>query len=507
MIFLLPALTGLLLIASFPRADQGYLAWIAFIPLSAFLFRIHSAKKAFSGGFILGFLQYFVLLIWIPAVLSHYGGLSRILAWLAYTLLITLLACYPAAACGVAKHIGNRRGKAFILLFPGIWILFEYAQSFSPFGGLPWLLAGYSQSRYLGIIQIADLTGVYGISFLLVWTGAACWWLIESKGRGLRAYIPAIAAVLLIAGCLVYGEISLRKWWDAAPRFRAAMLQGNISFDDPGPVLRDKFLNGYIRMADHLKPFSTDLLVLPESPSPVFFESDADYRKLVEHLAERFPLGMVFNNISSREAGGEQRYFNSAYFLDRNGTLTGVYDKIHLVPFGEYIPLGRLFSFVEVISKDVGGFDPGMEYRVVRIGNRPANAVICFEAVFPDFVRRFVRQGSELIINLTNDGWYGNSAAPYQHLAIARFRAVENRRYMLRATNSGISAFIEPSGRIEASTGLFREAVCAGRFNFIASTTLYTRYGDVFVFLCAIISCGLVLAAGPRGFILRKRSA
>jgi apolipoprotein N-acyltransferase len=503
--FLLPALTGLLLIASFPRAGQGYLAWVAFLPLAVFLSRTVRIKQAFAGGFISGFVQFFALMIWMPPVLMRYGGLSPFLAWISYTLLGTVLACYPAAACAVAQCIIRKRGSPYILLFPCIWVLFEYAQSLSPFGGLPWLLAGYTQSGYLETIQIADITGVYGISFLLVWTGTACAWFIERR-RGFRALLPALVAVTLIAVCLAYGAVSVRDFSNVVPRFHAAMLQGNISYDDPAPTLQDKFRNGYVRMADRLGPQNPDLLILPESPSPIFFESDPGYRNTVEQLAKRFSMGLVFNDISSRETRDGLRYFNSAFFLDRNGALAGVYDKIHLVPFGEYIPLESLFSFVEVITKDVGAFESGKEPRIVRIGGRPANAIICFEAVFPGLVRLFVRQGSELIINLTNDGWYGNSAAPYQHLGIARFRAVENRRYLLRATNSGISAIIEPTGRIQAATGLLGEAICEGHFDFISAATFYSRYGDVFVFLCAIISCGLALLPGLHRVMVDKRS-
>ena len=277
------------------------------------------------------------------------------------------------------------------------------------------------------------------------------------------------------------------------------MLQGNISFDDSERVLRDKFQDGYVRMADRLSP--SDLLILPESPSPMNFESDSNYRRTLEFLAGRFPLGMVFNNVTYRGPEQNRQYFNSAYFLDRNGTLAGVYDKMHLVPFGEYIPLKELFSFMNTVSKDEDFFSPGSDYLVVTIGGHPANAIICFEAVFPRLVRGFVQRGSRLIINLTNDGWYGDSAAPYQHLEIARFRAVENRRYLLRATNSGISALVEPTGRIQGPTGILRQAICEGRFDFIGSDTLYTRYGDVFVLLCAIIPCGLAIWAG-----LHKRS-
>jgi apolipoprotein N-acyltransferase len=507
MIFLLPALAGLLLVASFQRIDQGYLAWVAFLPLTAFISRVRSIRGALWGGFITGIIQSFALLSWMPAVLTRYGGLSPGLAWIAYTLLVFLLACYPAAACCLTKYLIRSGGAPFILIFPAAWVVFEYAQSLSPFGGFPWLSAGYSQSRFLTVIQIADITGIYGVSFLLVWIGTVIFWVFRHTGRRLSIWMPSLAALLMVAGCIVYGKASLRKWETSAPRFRVAMLQGNISFDAPDNVVLDKFQNGYVRMADRLPPSGTDLLVLPESPSPVYFETNASYRGVIEQLAKRFPLGIVFNNIRREENAEVLHYFNSAYFVDRNGVLRGVYDKMHLVPFGEYIPLKKLFSFVEVISKDVGSFESGSEYRLVQVGDHPANSIICFEAVFPSLVRRFVHDGSELILNLTNDGWYGDSPAPYQHLAIARLRAVENRRFLLRATNSGISAVVEPSGSVQASTGILREAICEGRFDFVGERTFYARYGDVFVFLCAIILFGSVTFAVLRIKGIRKRLA
>jgi apolipoprotein N-acyltransferase len=491
MLLFLPALTGLLLVASFPRAGQGYLAWVAFVPLMVFVVQTRTRTRAFMCGFLAAAIELFVLLIWIPEVLAHYGGLPTALAWVAHGLMVSVLACYPAVACAVTKHLMIRGGKSFFLLFPVLWVLFEYAQSFSPFGGLPWLLAGYSQSGYLSLIQIADITGVYGVSFLVLWVNAAIVWTVLNRERRLLSYAPLVAAGLLTGSCLLYGSIALRRWESVRPDYRAAMLQGNLSVDDSEQALTGKFVKGYLRMADRLKPSSVDLLVLPESPSPVSFQDDASYRRVLQGLADRFRLGLIFNNIRFLGTGREESYFNSAYFLDRNGTLTGIYDKMHLVPFGEYIPLKKLFSFAETISKDVGGFSAGQDYRIVEIGGNPSNAIICFEAIFPGLVRRFVDEGSQLIVNLTNDGWYGRSAAPYQHLAITRFRAVENRRYLLRATNSGFSAIIEPTGRIQASTGLLQEAICEGRFAFLKEKTPFTCYGDVFIFLCAIISCGL----------------
>jgi apolipoprotein N-acyltransferase len=502
MLRFLPVFTGLLLVASFPQIHQGYLAWVAWIPLLTFIFYSKSAARAFIGGFIAAAIELFILLIWIPPVLDRYGGLSAVLAWVAYGLMVSLLACYPAVACAVTKRLMVRGGNSFLLVFPAIWVLMEFAQSVSPFGGLPWLLAGYSQTGCLPIMQMADIAGVCGVSFLVLWTNAAIAFLCLHAGR--PSYAPALVAGIAVAACFFYGNYSLRRWGSLRPVFHVAMLQGNISFDDPEELLVEKFRNGYRRMADSLKK-NHDLLILPESPTPVLFQDDTSYRQELDNLAARYPLGLIFNNIDRRESEGVKQYFNSAIFLDGNGMLKGIYDKMHLVPFGEYIPLKHLFFFTEIISKDVGEFHAGRDFRIVEIGGHPSNAIICFEAVFPSLVRQFVEKGSQLIVNLTNDGWYGRSVAPYQHLEIARWRAVENRRYLLRATNSGFSAVIEPTGNIQSSTGLMQEGICEGRFAFLSEKTIYTRYGDVLVFLCAIIFMGSVILAELKYVTFCKR--
>lgn len=486
MVWFLPILTGVLFAAAFPRTDLGFLAWIAFIPLVVFMIKVRAPSRVFLGGFLSGAVSLSILMIWIPAVLVRYGGLPAALAWAAFALMIATLACYPAAACALTKHLVRRGGEGYILMFPFAWIVMEYAQSLSPFGGLPWNLAGYSQSGYLNLIQFADIAGVFGVSFLLLWTNTALVWLVYRRGTR-SACAPLWAALLMIAACCGYGILLRRHWEDSAGRYRAAILQGNLLYEDADSVLSDKFRRGYVEMADTLAPGSVHLLVLPESPTPVAFQYDASYRAVLEKLSRRFSFGLIFNNIRSAETESGWKYFNSAYFLDGNGSLTGIYDKIHLVPFGEYIPLKKLFFFAEAITKDVGEFQPGNEYRILEVGRHPANAVICFEAVFPDLVRRFVNRGSQLIINLTNDGWYGNSSAPYQHLAIARFRAIENRRFLIRAANTGISAVIGPSGKIQSPTDLLQKAVSQGTFSFIEKKTPYTRYGNVLVFLCVII--------------------
>ncbi len=436
------------------------------------------------------------LLVWVPAVMSRYGGVPRAGSWGLYALLVSLQALYPAAACAWTGFLISRRGKGFLLTLPFAWVTLEYVESRFPFGGFPWLLAGYSQTGNLWIMQIADLTAVYGVSFLVLCANTALAWCLLHRRQGMRAMWPLGATGLLVALACAYGRASLSRWQSVPQGFTVAMLQQNLSIDEPESEMEWKYTEGYAKMADRLQTGQTDLLILPESPSPLSFQYDQSYRTLLCNLASRFPMGIVFNNIRYEQQDESLRYYNTAYFLDNKCAEVGRYDKIHLVPFGEYVPMKPLFNFVEAISKDVSDFQPGSAYTTVPLAGRPAATIICYEAVFPQLARAFVRRGAELLINLTNDGWYGNTAAPYQHLAMARWRAVENRRFLLRATNSGISAVIDPCGRIQVRSRLQQEDICTGHFGFVADQTVYCRYGDAFVFLCVIISSSLGAICG-----------
>ena len=562
-LFLLPAAAGLLLAAAFPRANQAWLGWAAWIPLILFIACAKSRRAAFLGGWLTGVIGFFILLRWMPEVMVSYGGMPPLLSWAAYALLVAVLACYPAAACAFTRWLISRRGERCLLFFPFAWIFMELAMSVSPFGGFPWLLAGYTQTSFLQVIQISDITGIYGVSFLLLCVNTAIAWFIKNYffdipangnifrawarifavrqgriGRGVLAavrkvkpdaalrqkdragaenvsvrgygkrgreiFMPLLAAAVLTGGVLIYGYAAVNRWEKSEAPYRAALLQGNLSVDDPHEVLYEKFEQGYIRMADGLVSDSVDVLILPESSAPKLFQTDDDYRRTMEDLARRYTFGLVLSNINLETLqDGTWKYYNSAFFLSGDGSLSGVYDKIHLVPFGEYIPMKKLLFFAETVSKEMGGFSAGAELRILPLGGRPANAVICFEAVFPDLVRRFVARGSQVIVNLTNDGWYGVSAAPYHHLEVARVRAVENRRYFLRSANTGFSAVIEPTGRIAVSTGLAEEATCLGRFGFIEEKTFYSRYGNVFAWLCVIISAAAGIWAA-RDWSFRK---
>lgn len=495
-LLLLPVFSGILAWASFPKLSQGYLAWVSLVPLVLYVARVQRPGRAFLGGMIAGTVQFLGLLYWIPRVLSHYGGVPAPGAWALFVLVAGILGCYPAAACALTRGCMNRSGPGFLLVFAPAWVTLEFVRSLVPFGGFPWLMIGYSQSDFLKLIQISDVTGVYGVSFLIVWVNVALVWILWHRRH---CALVALSGVVLLAVSYAYGTGSLHRWDQTQPQYRAALLQGNLSVDVPEATLAWKYQQGYVRMADQLGSRNVDLLILPESPSPVFYQFDPGYRAAMQGLAHRFPFGLVFNNISFRDAGGTFCYFNSAYFLNQDGTEAGRYDKIHLVPFGEYIPWQTLFFFSNTISRDVGNFHPGNSYLTVRLRDYSVNAIICFEAVFPDLSREFIRRGSQLIINLTNDGWYGDTSAPYQHLTMARWRAVECRRYLLRAANSGISAIVAPSGRIQVQTRLLREDTAVGGFAFLSKETFYARHGDSFPILCVIITCFALIWSLMRG--------
>ena len=497
-LILLSAFSGIAGFASFPRLDQGYLAWVALVPLLLAVAKARRARDAFLAGLTAGVLQWAALLVWIPRVLVLYGGVPAAVAWLMLLLLAVYMALFGATACALTRYC-MKCDTRWLMLFPWAWVSLELMRTYCILDGFPWLLVGYTQTSWLPLIQVADLSGVFGVTFLVVWINAAIAWLWIFGARKAAAFGPLLLGLALVAACLAYGQARLKQWHGGAAPYHAAILQGNLAFEDPYAVLAWKFRDGYLKMADALPISRPDLLVLPETPAPCSYQHDSEYRSAMAALARRTALGMVLSNIHHADTPGNARYFNSAYFLDANGQERARYDKIRLVPFGEYVPWRSLFFFADAITQDVGAFHPGRSFEVVTIAGHPMSAIICFEAIFPQLARRFAREGSGLLINLTNDQWYGASAAPYQHFQMVRWRAVENRRYVIRAANSGISAIIEPTGDVQTSTGLRRAEVCVGKFSFLSSQTFYSRHGDWFAALCAIIT------AIALGWCARKR--
>jgi apolipoprotein N-acyltransferase len=497
------AISGCLLSAVYPPYSTGWLAWFGLVPLIVVVCRCPGPRQALAAAWIASTVQCLLALRWIPSVLVDYGSVSKPLAGSLFAAMSVMLGASPAVPVGLARLV-TKNPAAVVLLIPFGWVLHELVLTSFPFGGFPWLLLGYSQTDWKWVSGVSAVTGVYGASFLVVVVNCAVAGFVTLPSRGLRLRVGAGAAALVCAG-LALGRSELWRETGRATH-SVAMLQANISMDESDEIRTRKFLEGYTEMGRRLPAGSADLLIIPESPSPLIFQFDERYRSAMAALARRHPLGMVLSNIAFDGHDSASRYFNSAYFLGPDGSERGRYDKVKLVPFGEYVPMQGLLGVAESISKDVGGFTPGRDLVAVPLGSSgPASALICFEAVFPQLSRGMVAGGAQVLINLSNDGWFRDTDAPHQHLNIARWRAMENHRYLLRATNSGITAVIKPDGTVTGPSGVLTEGVFTGRFSFESGTTQYTRRGDLFAAACAMIFVLSVCAAGLAGRLAHRR--
>lgn len=509
--------SGLLQILLFPKFSLSWVSWVALVPLLIALFRETAWQRALLLGWIFGLSFFSGCCYWILAVLQGYGDMHWSGALLLFALLIVYLSLFPGLfACAFSRLSLRFPGFCF-LLAPGLWVSTEYLRGHL-LTGFPWCLTGYALIDDTSLAQVAAFTGVYGVSFLVVW--------INGLIAGLFFRSGAAVGCLPIALAILSGL----AWWGVetpeaggAGKAHARLVQPHIPLDQPWDrPSQARLLDELIELS--LSPPATGsaaaleaaplpdephrvrLVIWPETPAPFYYHEDSSFRNRMNGLAELSGSWLLFGFVDwpAGDAGSNAGPYNSAGTVSPAGKLIAQYDKMHLVPFGEYVPWSWLFFFVEKISTGVGDYRPGSRVVVSRLeSGEKVGLFICYEAVTPDLVRRFVAEGAEVLVNITNDAWFGDSAAPHQHLLMARMRAVENRRYLLRAANSGISAVIDPFGRVLSSTGLHRRTVLDSDFRFRQAPTFYSRYGDVFAFLCLALS--LVSCVG-KGRIIRTKN-
>lgn len=496
--YLLAVVSGVLLALSFPKAELSFLSWIAFVPLFVACGQ-KSARKAARLGFVAGVAAYAGILYWINIVVTTYGKLPLPVSILVYLMLVVYLAAFFAVLCYLMRR-AEERGIPVVLSFPILWVGLEYLRSFL-LTGFPWASLGYSQYRILPLIQVADLTGVYGISFLIALANAVAFLLLKRfAGKGsesVYALRSTVVLILMLAAVLVYGSIRLRAPETGAP-VKVSLIQGNI---DQGikwdPAFMEATIAIYERLTRQAAAAGTDLVVWPESAAPFFFQEESPESYRIRALAKGIQGALLFGSPAYEDGEGRRRYFNSAFLVSPQGNVLGRSDKVHLVPFGEYVPLARLLPFVHKLVAGVGDFSPGESITPLDTSKGKVGVLVCFEGIFPDISRSYVRAGAGMLVNITNDAWYGRSSAPYQHLSMSVLRAVENRVPLVRAANTGITAIIDRNGRISQSTGLFQEAYLNGLVRPGAGGTVYTRFGDVFAIICLAASA-LIAAAGFR---------
>jgi apolipoprotein N-acyltransferase len=493
LLLLLP-LSAILLILSFPKIDQPLLAWIALIPL-LYVLKGKSVYRTFFLGWLCGFLFHIGLIYWIVVVTITYGKLIYPLGILVMLLLAGYLGLYVGFSFALARFIEIKTTFKSPLILPFTWVTMEYLKSFL-FIGFPWESLGYSQYRLLPLIQCADITGVYGISFLIVYINATIFLFLQSIPVRKIPYKEIILAILMLSSVSLYGKWRLTEIRDttkSSPTIKAGLIQGNVDQSIKwNRAFRRNVIDSHYQLSIKALQEKTRLIIWPEASTPFYFQSEKDYQDRIFDIIKGSDTYLLLGSPSYELRNGKMRNSNSAFLLSPTKKVLGKYDKMQLVPYGEYIPLKRFFPFIHKMVEGIGNFYPGQKISLLSLPEASFGVLICYEIIFPDLTRRFVKNGAQFLINITNDAWFGKTSAPYQHLSMATFRAVENRRFIARAANTGISALIDATGKIKSSSTLFTEAIITGTIAILTIPTFYTNYGDVFAILCTLISAILL---------------
>jgi apolipoprotein N-acyltransferase len=480
---------------------------VALVPL---LVALHGASewRAARLGYVTGAVSALGILYWTALVVIQYGGLPLPAGIAVMVALCLAVALFPLLFGWATARVVSTFGTAGLLGAPFLWVATELLRAHT-FFEFPWCLLGYSQHAFLPVIQVASVTAVYGVSFILAASSSlVAYAILETRPRRRSAALVGLAA--LLAATLGGGAWAMSRPVPETGRIVVGLVQGGIRQEDkwvPENALDN--VGRHLELTAEAARRGARLVVWPESAVPFLYDRDAGLAALLQETVRSHRIYLFFGNDDLDTASG--RIYVGAKLLSPEGRLTARYRKIHLVPFGEYVPLQRVFTFggrfAAKLVQEVSDFSPGKEAVTAVVDGHRIGGYICYEAIFPALVRRFPAAGAELLVNITNDAWYGTTSAPYQHLAMAAFRAVENRRYMVRAANTGITAVVDPWGRVLEPTRLFDRTVLVREVPLVAETTFYTRHGDLFAQGCAAVALALVAATIYRAKMHQRRES
>ncbi|HET6373148.1 MAG TPA: apolipoprotein N-acyltransferase [Candidatus Polarisedimenticolia bacterium] len=513
--FLLSACSGVLIGISFPgdpslpgflQEGIGPAAWFCLCPLLLAAAAARSAREAAVCGLLAGGIGYGAVLYWMAPFLIRWGRLSMTESVAVTALLVAYVAIYVAGFSACVRVWSARWGApAALLLAAPAWTALEYLRA-TALTGFPWCPLGVSQYRHLTIIQVADLAGVFGVSFVLVASSALAALLARRLGGERFSRMGRATGwtlVLLIAATLAYGWARLMREPSAGETLRVALVQANVPQEDRWEATeRDEIEAIHVEMTRNAAGAGAQLVVWSESSVPVSMTTHPEFGRRLESLASEAGADMVVGSVAYETRSGRRVPRNSAYLVRPDTGLAGRYDKIHLVPFGEYVPLHSLLFFLEPLVHEAGDFEPGESVTVLEGRHASLGVLICYEATFPELTRRWVAAGATLLVNMTNDSWYADTAMPRQHLAQSILRAVESRRFLLRCAATGISAIISPSGRITGGAAYGERSLVLGDAAVSRIITPYAWMGDAVSIMCVILtalSLLLALRADPLG--------
>jgi apolipoprotein N-acyltransferase len=479
--------SGGLFALAFPPYELPLLAPLALVPWLAALALEEKRWRGLVSGILFGLTYWSVSIPWIHYVVTTFGGQSKALGVVSVGLVAAFLAQWPAMVGWATVAFAPVASRRRLAIFPFLWLAAEHARS-NVYGGFPWNLTAEALYRHPVWLQSAAWFGSYGVGFLIVSVSA----LVAAAGifRSLRA-LAAAATLVLVAGGL--GAARLAKPPDpSAKPVTVALLQPNI----PQKARLDdsKDVENYAALLDHIDGAASgrpDLIVVPESAFPVYWETSRTLRRDLTAAVEDCRCAILFNDVDM--SSGDERYYNAARLLTPSG-LAGPYRKVHLVPFGEYVPLPEIFFFVRQVSTEIGEFSAAEEPAVLASGPWRVGTGVCYEILYPILAWKQVRGGANLLVTISNDSWYGAGGAQAQHFAGAVLRSVENERYLLRAAITGISGIVDEKGRIVAELGPNRQGIVRGGARLFETRTPWTRIGFAFSGLCDAIAVAVVLS-------------
>jgi apolipoprotein N-acyltransferase len=485
--------SAVILALAFPRTDWWVAGWFALVPLLIVAVGTRP-RAAFGWGWLYGVTFFVVLLRWLDFTFRTFSAIPWPLTWGVTLLLAAWCGLYVATVSGVVAALARRTSAAWALATaPCLWVGAEWLRGHL-LGGFPWGTLGYSQYLRLPVIQIAELGGVHAVSFVLLVVNAALAGALVLSWR--RAVSGLGLAAALVAAVLAFGSSRLAAT-PAPGEVQIALMQPAI--EQPlkwDPEHATVTLGIYLELTRQAGLGHPDLIVWPETAAPTPVRRDAGLLATLTALSRQLDVPLLVGSIDVLD-GVPNRFSNAAFLVTGQG-IVGRYDKIHLVPFGEYVPLSGVIGFVRGWAEFIAELEPGARAVVFPGPPAPFGIVICYEGIFPDLFREFVNNGARVMVNMTNDGWFGRTSGPEQHLTMYPFRAIEHRIAVVRAANTGVSAFIAPTGQIVRHLGLFERGVISDRVPLRQGRTLFTRLGDWVAYL------SLALAAASVGLAWRR---
>ena len=524
------AASGGLLALSFPKFGHPALAWIALAPLLVALTGT-TLRRAFTLGLVTGAVYFTGTLYWITGVMARYGDMALWVAVLINAALVAYQALYVAIFALIVRRIVIAHGPPALMAAPIVWVATELGRTYI-LTGFPWVLLGYSQTSVLPIAQLASLFGVYGVSMLVASVSAAIATYASGPARAghdrptgpakdrptgpakdrptgpakAGHYVrganvtPLVVVLAIVIGVAVWGSrrAATAEWTHTGEPIRVGLIQGNIDQREKiEPARAGAIFQDYLRMTRQAIREGAGFVIWPESSTPFRFEDDLLAAAQIRTLAQQARVPILFGSDQFVRGanGAPTTFYNSAFLVGADGTTGGVYRKMHLVPFGEYVPAQKLLFFAAPLVQAVSDFSAGEEAVLLPVGDHLVSTAICYEVVYPDLVRRFVAGGSEMLTTITNDAWFGPTSAPYQHFEQASMRAIEEGRYLVRSANTGISGIVDPYGRVIERTAIFQRAAVIGEARFLKTSTFYARHGDVLAYGSVLATAALLVLA------------